>query len=321
MDAIASVAKKISDGTACEESVQPVVCIDGEDAAGRCSDAPIPLKDSNSKRQEVSRCTAKTLVVVLLKVLYEDLLDEEQKLRQLRGESKGINRLLRELYFENPGKSDEPCRLVGPVGERPIHVCFLRAGHFPAIDGFKEGVLDGIREFAELAGADPLLKDEIDAPFGKDYCAAVISLVRSPRFLSGLQAETGADSGASMTSLPFWPALQAWAGRPRTRCGVQCAGGVDDAEILEACGLYEGETPLVMSIANRSPDMVRWLLGNQGARCRIRIPSFFIFFASVWQDGCELILENEWVHVSCESAGAIFLSCIRLCSAESVLAA
>ena len=284
MDAIASVAKKISDGTACEESVQPVVCIDGEDAAGRCSDAPIPLKDSNSKRQEVSRCTAKTLVVVLLKVLYEDLLDEEQKLRQLRGESKGINRLLRELYFENPGKSDEPCRLVGPVGERPIHVCFLRAGHFPAIDGFKEGVLDGIREFAELAGADPLLKDEIDAPFGKDYCAAVISLVR--RIQSGLQAETGdpdrhesdADAGAWITSPPFWPALRAWAGRPRTRCGVQCAGGVDDAEILEACGLYEGETPLFMSIADKSPGMVRWLLDKQQARCRIRIP--LVFFIS-----------------------------------------
>ena len=284
MDAIASVAKKISDGTACEESVQPVVCIDGEDAAGRCSDAPIPLKDSNSKRQEVSRCTAKTLVVVLLKVLYEDLLDEEQKLRQLRGESKGINRLLRELYFENPGKSDEPCRLVGPVGERPIHVCFLRAGHFPAIDGFKEGVLDGIREFAELAGADPLLKHEIDAPFGKDYCAAVISLVR--RIQSGLQAETGdpdrhesdADAGAWITSPPFWPALRAWAGRPRTRCGVQCAGGVDDAEILEACGLYEGETPLFMSIADKSPGMVRWLLDKQQARCRIRIP--LVFFIS-----------------------------------------
>ena len=284
MDAIASVAKKISDGTACEESVQPVVCIDGEDAAGRCSDAPIPLKDSNSKRQEVSRCTAKTLVVVLLKVLYEDLLDEEQKLRQLRGESKGINRLLRELYFENPGKSDEPCRLVGPVGERPIHVCFLRAGHFPAIAGFKEGVLDGIREFAELAGADPLLKHEIDAPFGKDYCAAVISLVR--RIQSGLQAETGdpdrhesdADAGAWITSPPFWPALRAWAGRPRTRCGVQCAGGVDDAEILEACGLYEGETPLFMSIADKSPGMVRWLLDKQQARCRIRIP--LVFFIS-----------------------------------------
>ena len=284
MDAIASVAKKISDGTACEESVQPVVCIDGEDAAGRCSDAPIPLKDSNSTRQEVSRCTAKTLVVVLLKVLYEDLLDEEQKLRQLRGESKGINRLLRELYFENPGKSDEPCRLVGPVGERPIHVCFLRAGHFPAIAGFKEGVLDGIREFAELAGADPLLKHEIDAPFGKDYCAAVISLVR--RIQSGLQAETGdpdrhesdADAGAWITSPPFWPALRAWAGRPRTRCGVQCAGGVDDAEILEACGLYEGETPLFMSIADKSPGMVRWLLDKQQARCRIRIP--LVFFIS-----------------------------------------
>ena len=291
MDAIASVAKKISDGTACEESVQPVVCIDGEDAAGRCSDAPIPLKDSNSKRQEVSRCTAKTLVVVLLKVLYEDLLDEEQKLRQLRGESKGINRLLRELYFENPGKSDEPCRLVGPVGERPIHVCFLRAGHFPAIDGFKEGVLDGIREFAELAGADPLLKDEIDAPFGKDYCAAVISLVR--RIQSGLQAETGdpdrhesdADAGAWITSPPFWPALRAWAGRPRTRCGVQCAGGVDDAEILEACGLYEGETPLFMSIADKSPGMVRWLLDKQQARCRIHIP--LVFFIS--RPSCTII--------------------------------
>ena len=315
MDAIASIVKKISDGTACEESVQPVVYIDGEDAAGRRSNAPVPLRESNSKRQVVS-----CLVVNLLKVLYKDLLDEEKKVREPNGESKEIHGLLRELYFENLGESGEPCRsrlvgpvgngairLVGPVGERPIHVCFLRAGHFPAIAGFKEGVLDGIREFAELAGADPLLKHEIDAPFGKDYCAAVISLVRSPRFLT--------------TSPPFWPALPAWAGRPRTRCGVECAGGVDDAEMLEACGLYEGETPLVMSIANRSPDMVRWLLDNQGARCRIRIPSFFIFFASVWQDGCELILENEWVHVSCESAGAIFLSCIRLCSAESVLAA
>ena len=331
MDAIASIVKKISDGTACEESVQPVVYIDGEDAAGRRSNAPVPLRESNSKRQVVSY-----LVVNLLKVLYKDLLDEEKKVREPNGESKEIHGLLRELYFENLGESGEPCRsrlvgpvgngairLVGPVGERPIHVCFLRAGHFPAIDGFKEGVLDGIREFAELecVGADPLPKGEIDAPFGKDYCAAVISLVRSPRFLSGLQAETGADAGAWMTSLPFFLALQAWAGRPQTRRGVECAGGVDDAEMLEACGLYEGETPLVMSIANRSPGMVRWLLDNQGARCRIRIPSFFIFFASVWQDGCELILENEWVHVSCESAGAIFLSCIRLCSAESVLAA
>ena len=292
MDAIASIVKKISDGTACEESVQPVVYIDGEDAAGRRSNAPVPLRESNSKRQVVS-----CLVVNLLKVLYKDLLDEEKKVREPNGESKEIHGLLRELYFENLGESGEPCRsrlvgpvgngairLVGPVGERPIHVCFLRAGHFPAIDGFKEGVLDGIREFAELAGADPLLKHEIDAPFGKDYCAAVISLVR--RIQSGLQAETGdpdrhesdADAGAWITSPPFWPALRAWAGRPRTRCGVQCAGGVDDAEILEACGLYEGETPLFMSIADKSPGMVRWLLDKQQARCRIRIP--LVFFIS-----------------------------------------
>ncbi len=88
----------------------------------------------------------------LLKDLYEDL-DKEEKLlsEYLRYES--VNspqmtayfQLFAELY-QVPGETspgETRVRLVGPVGERPLHVCLLRADTFD--EEMRAGLIDGVK--------------------------------------------------------------------------------------------------------------------------------------------------------------------------------
>ena len=52
----------------------------------------------------------------------------------------------RELFaqlYRVPGPGGARVRLVGPVGERPLHVCFLRAGSLDA--EMRAGLIDGVK--------------------------------------------------------------------------------------------------------------------------------------------------------------------------------
>ncbi len=49
-----------------------------------------------------------------------------------------------ELY-RVPGEPGGRVRLIGPVGERPLHVCLLQAGSLRLDCKMREGLIDGVK--------------------------------------------------------------------------------------------------------------------------------------------------------------------------------
>ena len=78
----------------------------------------------------------------MLEKLYADLDHEEEELQKSPDQLPPFKRLFKVLY--GSGTDSGPVRLVGPVGERPALICFLRAG---ILDGeARDGLLDAIRQ-------------------------------------------------------------------------------------------------------------------------------------------------------------------------------
>ncbi len=79
-------------------------------------------------------------------MLYQGLEDEEEKLSRslLKTDQNDFreNGIFATLYQSSvPG--EKTVRLVGPVGERPVHVCLLRAGTLDT--DMREGLIDGVK--------------------------------------------------------------------------------------------------------------------------------------------------------------------------------
>jgi hypothetical protein len=75
------------------------------------------------------------------------------------GSFEPVQELIKKLYSDK--------KLVGPVGERPIHVCALAAAKYQDLDqDMTEGILDGIRLYIDK-------EKKLYCPYGKDYCGAV----------------------------------------------------------------------------------------------------------------------------------------------------
>ena len=82
------------------------------------------------------------LLQELLTKLYKDLDEEEEKLSQLTPDVECEKRVFAELYRSSDrGKSR--VRIVGPVGERPVHVLLLRAGTFDK--EIRTGIIEGVK--------------------------------------------------------------------------------------------------------------------------------------------------------------------------------
>jgi hypothetical protein len=228
-------------------------------------------------------------VVKLLSKLYNALCEEENKLMKADVPDKWWERLGKSLYSVSETRkgeakenySEQECKLVGPNGERPIHVCFLRAGHFPELIGFKEGVLQGIQQYVDRAAPDR--QREIDEPYGKDYCAAVGYAMHQRRVQNPaahddeLLLEILVDGGAQADVPPYWYDLQQWLRASESLSqrlwradavdlGFEKQLEAEDLIMLTTCGLYEGETPMLMAIADRNVKMVKWILDRYGAR-------------------------------------------------------
>ena len=78
----------------------------------------------------------------MLEKLYADLDHEEEELQKSPSQLPPFKHLFKVLY--GSGTDSGPVRLVGPVGERPALICFLRAG---ILDGeARDGLLDAIRQ-------------------------------------------------------------------------------------------------------------------------------------------------------------------------------
>ncbi len=80
------------------------------------------------------------------------------------------------IYAEDKeSNGDHRPRIVGPVGEHPLHVWFLRANEFKSKSAedqsIRQGILNGAKKYTENDTR------ETTVPYGKDYCAAVGSRI------------------------------------------------------------------------------------------------------------------------------------------------
>jgi hypothetical protein len=83
----------------------------------------------------------------LLETLYEGLDEEERKLSDGKhpfkpeADGKDVKPFFAELYRTPGGR----VKLVGPVGERPVHVCMLRAGALDKEPEMRAGLIEGVK--------------------------------------------------------------------------------------------------------------------------------------------------------------------------------
>jgi hypothetical protein len=209
-------------------------------------------------------------VCFLLETLYDDLCKNEKML----SESALLENSFEKMFFstEDPEKvsrkslagecSSSKFKIVGPLGERPLHICFLRANNFPQLVGFEEGVMEGIKAFINNAGE--ALQGEIDTPYGKDYCARIGHVISignlrefPPLVIGSAEMET------DLPEPPYLNDIRRWANHIARR---RPHAGEYDPKVLTTCGIYEGQTPLFMAIADANIGMLRWLLGEAKAR-------------------------------------------------------
>ncbi len=159
----------------------------------------------------------------------------------------------------NGGTWSQPrLRIFGPVGERPLHVCFLRANEFKSKSAedksIRQGILNGAKKFIDT---DQNTVQEARVPYGKDYCAAVGSRI----LLDKTRNQPGRGRVDWEYPPPYFVFLVDWVNKT-----YFCREPKDelsyDSEKLVSTGLYEGETVLYFSIASKDLETVKWLLDH-----------------------------------------------------------
>ena len=221
------------------------------------------------KKSFVTQFT-KVHVCFLLETLYDDLSKSERML----SDSSSLGNCFEKIYFsvEETGNGtrespDREClkdkfRIEGPLGERPLHICFLRANNFPQLVGFEDGVIEGIKTF--ISKVEPAIKREIDQPYGKDYCARIGHLIRIGNLREFPPLAIGsAEMDSDRAEPPYLKEIRGWVEYIARR---RAHAGEYDPTVLTTCGIYEGQTPLFMAIADANIDLTRWLLGEAKAR-------------------------------------------------------
>jgi hypothetical protein len=234
-------------------------------------------------------------VLFMLVKLYTNILDEEATFEKLRSSEEGCfdkefdNLDLEKKWYWHLYKECGP--VVGPVGERPLHVCCLNAFrsesvHFEGSGGryVSQGILKGMMEFIKCltSGKSPAIDvsqnseaekmiekwmkhvndpgkqigKEVIATYGKDYCAVVGT------FLLNDSTRNWDDTKTFLP--PFWRQICKWKTAHLQSLGTYCCrahGGSElFAKLLVSAGMYEGETILLPLIANRAADKIKELL-------------------------------------------------------------
>jgi hypothetical protein len=244
-------------------------------------------RDGKEKLVQMKRLIEKETIRVLsenVKQLLIDLYSELEKEEEKEEENapaepaSEFKKLVRELYSEIDQKKT---RLVGPVGERPIHVCAILAARY-RIEvenhgiSISEGIIQGMKMFLEDKENQRFTAEE----FGKDYCAAVCNLLRvkavrfpdhdinlklplfnylkhwySYRVSTPIKVvQNGVSTGASTSNIQADKASE-----PLDHPGDY--GGEDDhVEAIVLRGLYEGETIIYPFVASNDERALRWLL-------------------------------------------------------------
>ncbi len=223
-------------------------------------------------------------IVFMLSRLYSNIREEEEKLRHMNESLHPSTEveLEKNWYLTLYGKC-----IVGPVGERPLHICCLSAFRFENVDFegrgnyLSEGIVSGMLKFIfnseDLAGQagcgqvtqlvgpcshDSNIRNELTAQYGKDYCAAVGKLL--------LQNQDHAWVGSldEKRCLPFWRQICKWKKAHLTNksslshcCGLN--GLQRFATMLVSVGLYEGETILLPLIVGKAAEAIHLLLEKE----------------------------------------------------------
>ncbi len=198
-------------------------------------------------------------VSTILKKLYEQLATEAAKQDEPEPKAWWI-RTFAELY---PNKCKEIFpngSLVGPVGERPLHVCGLLAaryrgdaenqGHLIA-----EGIFEGMKEFLKHDGERWI--HEARFSYGRDYCAAVGHYI----YKSTNKVESKTNDRYDPWTLPQYKYILGWYEQRSVGKGSQnWQKHQHHIKAIVRKGLYQGETLLFPFIASSYDSAVKWLL-------------------------------------------------------------
>lgn len=239
-------------------------------------------KQKSSRLKDVLKDYVKSHVYIMLKLLYEDIGALESS--PMNSASRGFHDA--QSWFQNLYSNEEGnITVVGPVGERPLHVCFLSAYRFEGVDFagagnyMREGIIAGIQEFVASKGAD---WSELYAQYGKDYCAAVGNFLKR-------RSSVGNDTKVPWSSdpqtfwlhsveadhePPFWTELKQWFRKHRydqshctmiglTRPQSYEVGGTFHNSNSVTVGIYEGESVLFPVIAAGDGATLYWLTNPQ----------------------------------------------------------
>jgi hypothetical protein len=235
------------------------------------------ILSSRSKRDNCIKEFVGNQVTYVLNKLYSKLHEEETKLYGGETKIKGSEAIVAEkYYYQNWMRLLYPDgHLVGPLGERPLHVCALMAARFrlgcsDAEDygvRIAEGIVQGIKSFHDNGNLRQ--QSELHAAYGKDYVAAVGHLLK----LRAQQYQGMKDEIWTM-GLPFVNDQKEWriaknlptgsAEETRSKQGDHRRGGPENREKHIDCmltkGLYEGETLFFPFIASGDDEAVDWLV-------------------------------------------------------------
>ena len=199
---------------------------------------------------------------------------------------------------ESPPGADAKYTVVGPLGERPLHVCFLSAYRFADVDFLgagnyvADGILDGARRFVEHS---PAGRDEAHVAYGKDYCAAVGSCVARLTYADYKSDRSDfpgvvppGTANAMSEHPPYWAELNHWYNSHQQRrrahaarqsepaaqgsrlgarqsehgmgAGAATQAGPEDLHALVTLGMYEEETIIFPVVAAGDLKTLHWLL-------------------------------------------------------------
>ena len=210
-------------------------------------------------QHHISRNFVSRQVLRMLAELYGHLEVEEKKIVE------------RNINYEQRGEwspymaVDDKILLIGPVGERPIHVCALLAARYRLEDeGKKAYIADGIVEAIQ----DYLTshRSELHVPYGKDYVAFVTNMLET-------KETHGNDYVAFVTNIllnknpprsipaPFLGEIGKWYKTRQNKHSNSDKANRHQKAILNN-GLYEGETIIYPFIASNDVAAVKWIVNE-----------------------------------------------------------
>jgi hypothetical protein len=247
---------------------------------------------SNAIADKVKRATNSDLV--FLSIPPTGTRQGEQEVYIVQGANDGIVergeilQWIKSIYLHGNGNLQ---KVVGPVGERPIHVCFLFANMFGVNDNIRKGILEAVKSFmiSTTNRYDILKKNELKVSYGEEYCAEELKMRYGKDYCAALgtvicRLNYSVQSKLKANLPPFLHCIETWVKNyvklPKfdsTHAKVTIDNVKEEAkptdddlsredfETLVTAGLYEGETVLHFPITSKDLDTVKWLL-EEGLR-------------------------------------------------------